>query len=190
MELLAKTSLQWTAIYNGLFLEFLAPGIPTYANTTPLFVDVANNAAAIPGSGDYPVHFTWTKDIGKYITALLGLEKWENKYLITGDTKTFDEIIAIGEKIKGAKFDVKYDSKEKLEKGEFTELPGYAPAYERAMGPEVGRAMMSQMLPWFGSLYVKGTATYPPSAGTFLNEVFPDIKAMSIEEALKMSFQK
>jgi hypothetical protein len=185
---LKKTSLQWTSIYNGLFLEYMVPNIPTYTNSIPFFVDVEANAAAIPGSGDYPVHYTYTRDIGRYIAALLGLEKWEEKYFIAGDTKTLHEVVTLAERVKGTKFDVKYDSIEKLEGGEYTELPGYEKAYAYLGAVEVAKPMMAQMMIFFATLFAKGHASFGP--GSYLNEIFPEIKPMSFEEALKKSFQK
>jgi hypothetical protein len=42
----------------------------------PIIIDVANNAAAIPGSGNVPVAFTHTTDVANFTAKLLNLEKW------------------------------------------------------------------------------------------------------------------
>jgi len=190
-DALKKTKLEWTSIYNGLFLEYIAPKIPTYTSSSiPFFVDVENNAAAIPGTGDNPIHYTSTKDIAKYTTALLGVEKWDEKYFIAGDTTTLKEVVALAERVKGTKFDVKYDSVEKLEGGEYTDLPGYEKAYAMMGGAQIAKGVMGPMISFFALMHAKGHASLDSSKYKFLNEMFPEIKPMGLEEALKISFGK
>lgn len=167
-------------------MEYPAPNIPTYNTTMPIFLDMVHNAAGIPGSGDYPVHFTYTRDIGRYTAALLSLSNWDKRYLIAGDTKTLKEAVALGEKVKGTKFDVSFDSIEKLERGEYTELPGYAAAFAYLGAADVGKEMLGHMMVFFSLMFARGYASF--KGAKWLNEMFPEIKPLGLEEALVMSF--
>ncbi|KAL6230070.1 hypothetical protein BDW75DRAFT_234693 [Aspergillus navahoensis] len=64
-RLRSTTSLEYTFVSNGFFLDFFGmPRVKTYLDHQLVFaVDVANNVAAIPGSGDVPIVFTHTFDV-------------------------------------------------------------------------------------------------------------------------------
>jgi hypothetical protein len=183
MDELRKTDLEWTAIYCGFFMEYYVPELPTHNNVFAVIIDVNNNMAGIPGSGDVPIAFTWSHDIGKYIAALQTLDKWEKDYRIAGDTKTWNEVVAITEKGKGVKFDVEHDSVEKLQKGQIRDLPSYQKAYTMLGGGEQAKAMVQGMYAQYGLWMEDGQFTY--TDGTFLNKLFPEIKSIDLEGAWK-----
>jgi len=165
----------------GIFLDFYALSAPSHVPKTAMAVDIVANAAAIPGSGTYPLNFTHSTDIAKYTVALLGLEKWETKYFVVGDTKTWNEFIAIAEAAKGVKFDVTYDSIEKLQQGEITELPGHETIYkafgDAATAKPMFQKMLSQLAVWMAEGLIK-------SKRPLLNEMFPEIEPLTVEKAL------
>lgn len=142
-----------------------------------MILDVDGNAAGIPGSGTYPVHFTHTTDIAKYTVAVLGLKKWDTKYFIAGETKSWKELVAIVEKVKGVKLNVAFDSIEKLERGEVTELPGHTKMYE-AFGGAASKPLLQSMMARSGIWMNEGLGQFKGAA--FLNEMFPEIKAMRL----------
>jgi hypothetical protein len=183
MDELKKTDLEWTAIYPGIFMEYYVPGLPTYNNIYAINIDVESNMAGIPGSGDVPITLTYSADIGKYIAALQGLDKWERDYRIAGDTKTWHEVIAIIEKGKGVKLDVEYDSMEKLQKGQVRDLPSYQKTYAMLGGGELAKSTVQGMYAQFGQWMEQGEFMYKD--GPILNNVFPEIKPLAFEEAWK-----
>jgi hypothetical protein len=174
------TSLEWSAIFPGVFLDFYALSVPSHVPKTAMAVDIVANAAAIPGSGDYPMYFTHSNDIARYTVALLGLEKWETKYFVVGDTKTWNEFIAIAEAAKGVKFDVTYDSIEKLQKGECTELPGHKAIYE-LFGGEAAKPMFQKLISQLAVWMAEGKLRMERP---LLNEMFPEIEPLTVEKAL------
>jgi hypothetical protein len=186
-DTLAKTDLEWTAFHNGIFLDYYAPGFPSYVMMFPSAVDVEANAAGLPGSGDYPVHFTHTSDIGKYVVAALELPKWEKKYFIVGDTKTWDQVVDLAERIKGVKFDVSYDSVEKMKQGSVTELPEHVKKYA-LFGGDAAKPFVQANLSLHGLWLAAGEMEY--GTGSYLNKMFPEIKPVSLEEAMRKSFSK
>lgn len=102
---LRKTNLEWTSIHIGFFLDFWGSSksaAKSNLHTPSTFVDIKHRAAAIPGSGDVPVTFTYSRDVAKFVAALLNLEKWEEATYIIGDKVTFNEMVKIAEEATGA----------------------------------------------------------------------------------------
>lgn len=54
IDLLEKTSLEYTRFSNGMFMDYwFDPYIPSaFSSNIPVWVDLANNFAAIPGDGN------------------------------------------------------------------------------------------------------------------------------------------
>lgn len=103
-ELRQHPSLKYTFIRNGFFMDYL--GLP-YAETTlkPLhfLIDLRHKLAVIPGDGTQHVVFTHTKDVGKYVAALIQApaEKWPIDSAIIGERITLNELVKIVEKVTG-----------------------------------------------------------------------------------------
>ncbi|KAH9203413.1 hypothetical protein DL95DRAFT_399366, partial [Leptodontidium sp. 2 PMI_412] len=142
-----KTDLEYTIFTNGFFTDYFGlPKRKSFLQPLVLVLDIGHKVAGIPGSGNVPVIFTTTEDVGKYVVASLGLEKWNERSFIVGDRKTFNETLAIAEKVTGSKFQVSYDPIEKLQKGEITELPSHVQVY-----PFFPKPALQGMLALFGS---------------------------------------
>lgn len=75
----------------------------------------------------------------------------------------------------GAKFTVIYDSVEKLEAGQVTELPGHLASYEFYPKPLLQKVFAS-----FGLYITRGLVDLPEENS--LNQKFPEIKTKSIKE--------
>lgn len=87
---------------NGFVLDYWGvPKLPT--NMTPLTVvlDIPNNAAAIPGSGDTPVIFTRTTDLAKFVALMLDQQKWDPVTNVLGDRVTWNEFLRLAEEVRG-----------------------------------------------------------------------------------------
>lgn len=180
LEILRDTELEWTALFTGIFLDFYALTVSSYVRRTALAVDIDGNAAAIPGDGTYPMYFTHTSDIAKYTVALLGVSQWEQKYYLYADRKTWNEVVEIAEAAKGTKFTVAYDSVEKLTRGEMTELPGHKAAYAIFGGVD-GKTIFQKVMSGAAVYMVQLPMVYE---GPLLNDMFPDIKPLTVQEAL------
>ncbi|KAM0346401.1 hypothetical protein ACHAPU_005465 [Fusarium lateritium] len=153
---LRKTNLEWTSIHHGFFLDFWA----------------------IPGSGDVPVVYTYSRDVARFVSAFLDLDRWEQSTFIIGDKVTFNELVKIAQDVTGYKFTVTYDSVEKMEKGELTELPGHVPMYSRA--PKI---ILQKMMSAYGLWREQGALNLDESRT--LSGVFPDIKPISVRAFLE-----
>ncbi|KAF4898137.1 Oxidoreductase BOA1 [Colletotrichum viniferum] len=178
--------LEYAVVHNGFFLDYWAPQAEK-SNMTPftLFIDIPNDSAAIPGSGNVPSAFTHTRDVAKFVAAALDLKKWDNDLYIVGDKVTWNEFLKLAEDAKGTKFNVAYDSAEKLKAGQTTELPGQIPAY-----PFFPKEAYQALAGTFGWWFENGTFDIPPSGKKTLNELFPEIKAWKVKEILEKAWKK
>ena len=79
----------------------------------------------------------------------------------------------------GSKFDVVYDSVEKLRRGKITELPSHAAAYSF-----VPKSVLYGIQSKFG-LYVAYGMFDLPEEGS-LNQLFPEIETITVEEIVRL----
>ncbi|KAF1974624.1 NAD(P)-binding protein [Bimuria novae-zelandiae CBS 107.79] len=183
LNALEKTSLEYTAVINGMFTDYyVEPHVKSYITGMTLAVDMKHKAAAIPGSGNVPVVFTYSFDIGNFIAALLSQSSWEKESYIIGDKMTWNEFLAIAEEARGAKFDTTYDSLDKLKSFQVTELPANAPE-----NPYFPKQMLQAMCPVFGIIFEEGHFDFKPEKT--LNDQFPEIKPRKVKDLLEEAWK-
>ena len=78
------------------------PHIQTYLPMRVAFVvDVPNKTAAIPGTGDDLVSFTYTRDVASFVVAALDLPTWREVMFCYGDKATWNAFVRMAEEITG-----------------------------------------------------------------------------------------
>ncbi|KAF7177894.1 hypothetical protein CNMCM7691_006370 [Aspergillus felis] len=175
---LRSTSLEYTLVSNGFFLDYYGlPKAKSYLQPFVFAVDMANNAATIPGSGDTPVVFTHTFDVANFVAALVGHADWPERSIIIGDKKTWNDFVAIAEEIKGVKFNITYDNEEMLKNSQVTELPSHPSIY-----PFLPKEHLQHILAVFGFWTAVGDFDLPEE--DTLNSRFPNIKTRTVHEVL------
>lgn len=183
LNALDTTSLEYTAVINGFFLDYyVVPHVKSYLSGLTLAIDIANKTAAIPGSGDVPVVFTYSFDIGRFVAALLSQSSWEKESYIVGDKVTLNEFLAIAEEARGSKFETTYDSVDLLRSFQVTELPAHP-----AMYPYFPKQMLQGMCAVFGTLFEQGFFDLKPEKS--LNSQFPDIKTRKVKDLVAEAWQ-
>lgn len=99
-ELLETTSLEYTLTYCGYFLDyFTTPHHPSYLTDLPIFVDLQNGVASLPGDGKTPVVFTHSFDVAKFTVRLLGEKQWPKDVWMIGDTLTLLDFAKMAEEV-------------------------------------------------------------------------------------------
>ncbi|PWY67392.1 NmrA-like family protein [Aspergillus eucalypticola CBS 122712] len=172
-----------TAVYNGMFMDFYgSPLLKSNVGFFPMFVDIANNVAAKPGSGDQAVVLTRVLDIARFVVRILDLAVWPKESYFIGDRVTIHDFVNMAEEARGTKFRITYDSKEELEAGQVTELPCYETTFA-----VVGKEMTKQLFAQTG-LWIIGNELDLRPVST-LNETFPDIKTMTLRRFLELSWK-
>lgn len=127
---LRKTSLEWTEIATGYFLDYWGmPHIKTNMSSDMPTLDIVHGVAGIPGTGNEPIAFAYTFDVARVVAEVLLSATWEEQTYIVADKLTWNEFLALAEEVRGFKFDVSYDSIESLERGQITELPNHRESY-------------------------------------------------------------
>jgi hypothetical protein len=103
LAVLSQTELEYTAVSNGHFSDYYGyPKVKTYLKHADFLVDIANKAAAVPGSGDDKVAFTYSFDVARFVDALVSTdEKWPKNSVVIGEKITANEIVAIAEEARG-----------------------------------------------------------------------------------------
>ncbi|KAM6519222.1 hypothetical protein FALCPG4_012869 [Fusarium falciforme] len=181
LEALRKTDLEWTRFAVGYFLDcYSLISLKTHLLPLSFAIDVANKKAAIPGTGNEPIAFTYTYDVAKFVAAFLEEPKWDELTVCYGEKTTWNEFVKVAEEVTGSSFDVTYDPLEKLQRGETTELP--AQKAELALSP-FPEALTRQLLALLGIWSVTGQFDIPHDGS--LNTRYPGIKPVTIREALQ-----
>lgn len=102
---LRKTSLEWTRVANGFFIDYwgISKGLKSHMAPHPDWaVDIAHKKAALPGSGDDAVCFTYTYDMARYLSSWLASgEKWEETTYLYGEKTTWNDFVKEAEAITG-----------------------------------------------------------------------------------------
>ncbi|KAI8722875.1 NAD(P)-bd-dom domain-containing protein [Fusarium sp. LHS14.1] len=182
MSELEGTKLEWTIVCNGFFLDYWGmPKVKSYLNPMTLFIEPASKEAAIPGSGNTPVVFTYSQDVAKFTAALLTLDKWERESYVIGTKLSLNEFLRLAEEVRG-EFKTTHDSLELLKSGKITELPGHRYAYEH-----LPKEALQGMLATFGLLFDEGQFDFKPERS--LNDIFPEIKPVSAKDMLEIGWK-
>lgn len=67
-----------------------------------IHIDMLNRAAAVPGTGNDLVSFSYSFDIARFVEAALGLDHWEESMQCYSDVRTYNDVVKIAEKQTGA----------------------------------------------------------------------------------------
>ncbi|KAL3444832.1 NAD(P)-binding protein [Aspergillus insuetus] len=178
-KLRSTKSLEYTSVSNGFFLDYYGlPKLKSYLQPFVFAVDVANNTAAIPGTGDVPIVFTHTFDVARFVAALVGEPNWPERSIVIGDKKSWNEFVAIAEDVKGVKFNTTHDSEELLNTFKVTELPSHPSVY-----PFLPKEQLQYILAVFGRWTAAGDFDLPDAES--LNRRFPEIKPRSVRDVLE-----
>lgn len=182
-ELKRHPNLEYTQFYNGYFMDYFGmPHVPSHMLPEAPYIDVAAGKAAIPGSGDDKVVFTYTKDVAKYVRkAVESSDTWPLITKITGDCVTLNEVVAIAEGARGIKFDITYNSLEDLRAGKITEIPAYKPAYE-----VMPKDFFLEMMAGLGIAMVMGVFDIGEDT---LNERYPAVKPVKMVDLIKVYWE-
>jgi nucleoside-diphosphate-sugar epimerase len=67
-----------------------------------LHVDVAHAAASIPGTGDDLVSFSYSRDVARFVEAVVGMKRWEREEMSCySDVCSLNEVVRLAEEVRG-----------------------------------------------------------------------------------------
>ncbi|GJC91449.1 nmrA-like family protein [Colletotrichum higginsianum] len=173
-DALKASGLEYTRLINGFFLDYWGmPYIKTYMPKYKFAFDMENYKAAIPGTGNEPLTVTYTVDVSRFIVRALDDKDWPEFSIIAGSDITLNEALAKVEKVRGKKFNVTYDSEEKLKNNQSTVLSGY-----EGVAPDEAQWLDSMM----GRMIIGGWLSMPKE--NRISEKHPDIIPLTVDELL------
>ncbi|KAI9035922.1 uncharacterized protein KD926_002638 [Aspergillus affinis] len=176
VDLLQKTNLQYTRVIPGFFMDYwgMNPGKKTQSNLQPMTfgTDIANCKAAISGDGNDKICMTHSEDMATFITRLLEVDDWPEFSIIVGDEPTYNEIIKLGQEVRGKEFEVVYDAPDSIKEGKVTvpQMPPGCPYTEDEVYDTT--VLVSR-------LTIAGVFDLPTESR--LNERFPDIHTKDLK---------
>lgn len=180
-DLLKQTTLQFTRVIPGFFLDYW--GMPIARTNLQPFtfgINIAKCQAAIPGDGNDIICMTYTYDMATFMIRLLDEEDWPEFSVIVGDQITYNKLLQLVEEIRGKMFQVVYDSADKIRQGDVTVPP--MPADTGYSSEE-----LKEMTVLVSRLTIAGVFDLPHE--NRLNKRFPDIKTTKIKDFLQNTWK-
>lgn len=183
---LESSGLEYTRFSNGMFMDYwFSPRIPSaFKFNMANWVDMDNFFAAIPGDGHTPLVFTHSRDIARFVVAVLEIPRWEKRYHLVGDRLTLNDFVRIAEEISGHSFEKHSDSLDELLMGRCTLVPAARKAAEQVQDP----TSFVSMIAGAGAMVAQGGMDLSDEAN--LNALFPDLKTLRVQEAVKIYYSR
>lgn len=165
-EKVKASGIEYSIFMPGLFMDYFAAPQRASASLYPFVprVDINKCEANIIGTGDEPFCVTRADDVGRFVAAALDLDKWDESSGMIGSRTTWNELVKLGEKIRGKKFDVKYTPVDD--------------AWDHANS--VTDDVMAKFTDHFYIAFTRGEF----DVAATLNRKCPEVKPMAIEEFL------
>ncbi|KAH6885358.1 hypothetical protein B0T10DRAFT_492505 [Thelonectria olida] len=176
---LEKTDLEYTRIANGWFLDYYGmPYWKTYLHPWINILSMKEKWAVIPGDGSAKANFITTQDMATFVAHLMDIDQWPRISSIFAQTLSFKELLQQAEKARGSKFEVAYDSLEKLKSGKIS-FSSKFPAIDFPGGDEA----------FFATLhYQAGLGRFLVPTDDVLDSRFPHIKPTTVAEVMEKSW--
>ncbi|KAJ5973360.1 hypothetical protein N7481_010570 [Penicillium waksmanii] len=177
---LKSSSLQYTRVIPGFFMDYWGmPHVKTNLQPYRFGIDISSRIAAIPGDGNDVICMTYTYDMARYLIKALDLDEWPEFSIVVGDQITYNQILAIVEKILGEKFLVTYDSVDQVAAGNVTNPP---------MPSDLGYSQeeITEATALVSRLTVNGVFELPKE--NRLNTLFPDVQPLTMRKLLEDSW--
>ncbi|KAI8723005.1 NmrA domain-containing protein [Fusarium sp. LHS14.1] len=183
---LRSTSMESTRFMIGFLMDYYgAPAELPPVLPLAVVLDMENNKAALPVTGDDKVTLTHSETIGKFVAASLDLKEWPEKSWIIGDTLTWREALGFVESTRKIKFEVHFDSIDNLKESKITELPANVSKYELVGKPFIDGMMSLWSLGFAWGWY--DLTSYKKSEKT-LNELFPELETLTFKNFILRCF--
>jgi hypothetical protein len=98
--------IEYTLFTPGIFMEYIASPQEASSSLPAIIagVDFNKGEASFVGTGDDPVCLTLAEDVGRFVAAALDLDKWDERSGMVGSRTAWNELIKLGEKVRGKKF--------------------------------------------------------------------------------------
>lgn len=162
---------------------WFSPRIPSaFKFNLANWVDLDNYFASIPGDGRTPLVLTHSRDIARFVVAVLGISHWQKRYHLVGDRLTLNDFVRIAEETSGHPFEKHSDSLKELLVGRCTLVPAARKAAEQFQDS----TSFINMIAGVGATVAQGGLDLQDEAN--LNALFPDLKTLTVQEAVQIYY--
>ncbi|KAI4858687.1 NmrA-like family protein [Hypoxylon rubiginosum] len=186
---LEKTSLEFTYIYPGMFMDYYGmPYIETHLRPLPGWFDEASNTVMITGEGNTYCVMSYTKDVARYTALALELDKWPRVLKIISSRLTENELAALLEKNLGRKLTIEHGPVEYIQNNRTTLLEPDDPIATHFPG---GAEQLSALIADLGLSMTFGAYDFASIEGLDLVKAF-DGKTeppLRIEQLMEMAWK-
>jgi hypothetical protein len=163
-----------------------------------------HKVAAIPGSGEELMTWTYSQDLADFVAASLDLPAWKETTYCYGCKMTWNQFVKVADELTGtysivhtylyidqsaryacahiftgSNFHVVYDDVDKLDRGEITELPSHLLEYDYIPKP-----FLQNMYAQFSKHIIEGCFNLPDEGA--LQHLVPDVKPKGVREVLSV----
>ena len=109
LDKVKASGIEYTVFMNGVLMDYFAAPQKSSSSLDIRAVGVDFNKceANIVGTGDEPFSVILADDVGRFVAAALDLDRWDERSGMVGNRTTWNELIKLGEEVRGKKFDVK-----------------------------------------------------------------------------------
>jgi nucleoside-diphosphate-sugar epimerase len=165
------SGLEYTRFITGIWMNLFGVGSP-YNEAEALsgyrgpsfLINIKEGTALLPDDGSQKVVFTDRRDVARFVAATLDLDRWEPDNFLVGDKKSYGEVLELAERITGQSFKRSHISNDEIQ----TMLDSH---------PDPG----TQFFYEFKRLVAKRRLDFDGN----LNQRFPEIKTLTVEEYLE-----
>ncbi|KAL2830613.1 hypothetical protein BDW59DRAFT_141196 [Aspergillus cavernicola] len=180
-NLLKTTNLQSTRVIPGFFMDYWGmPHVASNLQHITFGVDMASCQAVIPGDGNDVIGMTYTCDMAIFIARLLEVQEWEEFSVVVGDEVTYNQLVRIGEEVRGGKFKVVYDSVDKVKEGAVTVPP-------MPDGIGYSREELVEVTALVNRLIIGKVFNFP--AGIRSSARFPDLQLVKVRDLVAKAWE-
>lgn len=92
-----QTDLEWTLVSVGWIADYVVPAKNRYIREIGVScpINLADNNAIIPGTGNEPVDFAWARDVAKALAKLIAAPAWSPYTYMSGEQSSWNEVMRI-----------------------------------------------------------------------------------------------
>ncbi|PVI07899.1 NAD(P)-binding protein [Periconia macrospinosa] len=183
----SNPKLEYCLFQPSIFMDYFAHPSPLSPNliTYPFFIDFDSRHALILDDGDQPIAFTAIHDISNMLAlALDDPRSWPKIGGMRGARTTFNEILALGKKLRGGEWTVEKVLSEDIKRDLLK--TNWVPQMTHPVVPLETRESYSRE---FVIMFFRGILSGGLDVGTEWNERFPEYEFMGLEEYLKQAWE-
>ncbi|KAF1849655.1 NmrA-like family protein-like protein [Cucurbitaria berberidis CBS 394.84] len=179
--------LEYCLFQPSIFMDYFAHPYPLSPEliTWPFFLDFENRRAIVLGDGSYPLVITAIADDSEILLRALEDERpWPNVGGFRGHRTTINELLALGQKIRGGDWTIENVRVEDIEKGVLK--TNWVPQLSHPVIPVEDRPVFSEQ---FVIMFLQGILNGSWDVSDEFNKRYPDYKFISGEEYLTKAWE-